>query len=488
MHACWPLVPIALLAAATHAATPPAASEVDLKAWVSGPVRYIIEAHEEAAFKALTDDPQRALFIERFWARRDPSPDTLSNEYRQGFWERVRQANENFTDSPRPGWMTDRGKIFILYGPPTTIQDDPHAETRSNAASGRGLIRWIYEGRPGGRTDLDPVVVVPFVRQAGGEYRIAYDPDLSSVFYDPLRRGGGASAGVARTLETLGDPRRSVLSVMLDLGRMQEVPPQERVLIDRVDTTEFYQTLPLESRVFRFVHPESNSPVVSLAMELPLNADSGPPAIIARFRPHDVAGETRLLAEDSFRVIDAAGRRTVEARIVLAPGRWDLTALVVDAHSAATAMYRQTFEIPTSTSSLHSSDPVIAAELSPLPYASLRSHDEPFILGPFRVVPRVTPRLQRGETLRIFHEIYGGQPPFRADYRLKGQEDDGRWVDLGSPWSVEESERARSWQLPTTTSWPTGNYRVEIDIVDAIGDRSWLRVDWSLEAPEEPGS
>jgi GWxTD domain-containing protein len=487
MHACRILLSVATLATTAHGQPAPAPSEVKLETWITGPVRYIIEAEEERAFRVLADDSQRALFIERFWARRDPSPDTLSNEYRQEFWERVRQANSNFTDSPRPGWMTDRGKIFILYGPPTTIEDDPQAETRISPTAGRGLIRWIYEGRPGGRTDVDPVVVVPFVPHSG-EYRVAYDPDLSKLSYNSFKASAGASAGVSRTLERLGGPRRSDISVMLDLGRMQEVPPQERVLIDRVDTVEFYQTLPLDSRVFRFLHPESNLPVVGLVMELPLDAASGPPAIIARFRPQDPVRETRLLAEDSFRVVDAPGRRTVEARIVLAPGRWDLTALVVDAHSAATAMYRHTFELAEPTPTLQSSDAVVAAELAPLPYASLRSHDEPFIVGPYRVVPRVTSRLQRGETLRLFHEIYGGKPPFRVDYRLKGQEDDGRWVDLGSPWSVEEDERARSWQLPTTTAWPIGHYRVEIDITDAVGDRGWLRVDWSLEAEAAPGS
>jgi hypothetical protein len=103
------------------------------------------------------------------------------NEYRTLFWERVSEANRTFMDSPRPGWMTDRGKIYILYGPPTSVEDRPEIDTGSGPIASRGLIRWFYD-KPGGRRDVDPVVVVPFVPDVTGEYRVSYDPQLASVF------------------------------------------------------------------------------------------------------------------------------------------------------------------------------------------------------------------------------------------------------------------------------------------------------------------
>ena len=112
-----------LLAGATAVArdAPP------LKKWTQGPVRYVATASEMNAFKMLETDGARAGFIETFWLRRDPTPNTLNNESRQLFWERVRDANEMFTDRPGEGWKTDRGKILILHGPPTKIEDEPSA-------------------------------------------------------------------------------------------------------------------------------------------------------------------------------------------------------------------------------------------------------------------------------------------------------------------------------------------------------------------------
>ncbi|MHC5024967.1 MAG: GWxTD domain-containing protein, partial [Planctomycetota bacterium] len=105
-----------------------------MKQWIDGPIRYIAEAAEMKVFKKLKSETDRALFIERFWARRDPSPETLANEYRQIFWERVREANDLFLDSHKPGVMTDRGKIYVLYGPPSKIEDMPNLDTHTNAS------------------------------------------------------------------------------------------------------------------------------------------------------------------------------------------------------------------------------------------------------------------------------------------------------------------------------------------------------------------
>ena len=100
-----------------------AAGDSELRKWHEGPIRYIAVKEEVQEYKRLEGDSARALFIERFWRRRDPTPDTLTNEYRQLFWERVQQANASFLDSTKPGWMTDRGKIWILYGRPDTIDN-----------------------------------------------------------------------------------------------------------------------------------------------------------------------------------------------------------------------------------------------------------------------------------------------------------------------------------------------------------------------------
>jgi GWxTD domain-containing protein len=456
---------------------------VSLASWIEGPVHYIARAEEVRAFKDLRTDEERALFIERFWARRDSAGDTLANETRQAFWERVQRANTMFLDSHKPGWATDRGKIYVLHGPPTTIEDYPDLQSGGPSRAGTGVLRWIYEGRPGGRTDMNPVVIVAFAREPTGEYRISYDPQLSSVFFNELAVREGWDRGRNKFLELMGAPRATEMSVMLDLGRMQEVPPQARVLLERVETTASFATRPLQVSLSRYAHPDRRAVVAVITADVTDLGDPRP-AAIARFAPHDATQATRMLGEDSFRLAEADGRRVVQGRIVLDPGDYDLTLMVVDPKTAATGMNRSTFHAALPESSLQLSDAILALELAPVDYAALASHDEPFHVGAFRVVPRPVPELIPGQAVRVFYEIYGGTPPWRIEYRLEGREADGRWTPLGKPSSDTQSARGQGWDLPTSDAWPAGEYRIQVNVRDSaqaeataevgfrIGDRS----------------
>src|SRR5271157_2943955 len=94
------------------------------KKWLNEDVRWIITPEELSAFKQLSNDEERDAFIEQFWLRRDPTPDTPENEYKEEHYRRIAYANEHFA-SGIPGWRTDRGRIYIAYGPPDQIDSHP---------------------------------------------------------------------------------------------------------------------------------------------------------------------------------------------------------------------------------------------------------------------------------------------------------------------------------------------------------------------------
>jgi GWxTD domain-containing protein len=470
-------LPLAVLAALTvPAPAGAAAEEADLKQWPRGPVRYIAQPDELKTYRRLESDGERLLFVERFWARRDPTPETLTNEYRQLFWDRVQEANSRFLDSATPGWTTDRGKVHVLYGPPTRIEEDLHLATDGIPGGGRGLIRWIYEGRPGGRQDVDAVVVVAFVREATGEYRISYDPQLTSVFFDALAIKERRYAAMERFLEASGGTGRSELAVMLDLGKMQEVPPQAQVLLEYVETTESYRARALDTRLARYDHPDKKGGVlvVVTADVSDVSADVTP-SILARFAfAGDPAREPRLLGEDSFEVRTEAGRRLAQGRLVLDPGEYELTVLVIDPLTAATAIERRTLVAAPPTDRLRLSDVLWASDIRPVRYASLVSYDEPFVLGPYLAVPRIASSFGAGETVKLFYEVYGGQPPYRVGYQLEGRELDGSWVHLGQPAVAAQEGATQAWELATAATWPAGDYRIRVTVQD--------RDDQSVEA------
>src|SRR5579862_5935052 len=96
--------------------------------WLNEDVVYIITDEERSAFTRLQTDEEREQFIEQFWLRRDPSPDTVENEFREEHYRRIAYANERFA-SGIPGWKTDRGRIYITYGPPDEKETHPSGGT-----------------------------------------------------------------------------------------------------------------------------------------------------------------------------------------------------------------------------------------------------------------------------------------------------------------------------------------------------------------------
>ena len=98
------------------------------KKWLNEDVRYIISPEELTAFKQLSNDEERDQFIEQFWLRRDPTPDTPENEFKEEHYRRIAYANEHFA-AGIPGWRTDRGRIYIMWGPADTIEAHPAGGT-----------------------------------------------------------------------------------------------------------------------------------------------------------------------------------------------------------------------------------------------------------------------------------------------------------------------------------------------------------------------
>jgi len=94
------------------------------KTWLNQEVPYIITDEERRAFMSLSNDEERDAFIENFWLRRNPNPDSPENEYREEHYRRIAYANEHFA-AGKPGWKTDRGHIYIAFGKPDDIDAHP---------------------------------------------------------------------------------------------------------------------------------------------------------------------------------------------------------------------------------------------------------------------------------------------------------------------------------------------------------------------------
>jgi GWxTD domain-containing protein len=153
--------------------------------WVIEDVAYIITNDERAAFKNLQSDPEREHFIEQFWLRRDPTPGTPENEMKEEHYRRIAYANDHFAAAV-PGWKTDRGRIYIMYGPPDEKETHPSGDT----AKPYPYEQWLYHLIQGVGTN----VVIEFVDpDRTGEYRMTMDPSAKDALIIVPREKAGAT-------------------------------------------------------------------------------------------------------------------------------------------------------------------------------------------------------------------------------------------------------------------------------------------------------
>jgi len=148
------------------------------KKWLEEDVRWIITDEERAAFKQLSNDDERDQFIEQFWLRRDPTPDTAENEYKEEHYRRIAYANEHFA-AGLPGWKTDRGRIYIMYGPADSIEAHPAggiydrpSEEGGGTTSTYPFEKWHYRYIEGIGQNIDIEFVDPCMC---GDYHMTVD-------------------------------------------------------------------------------------------------------------------------------------------------------------------------------------------------------------------------------------------------------------------------------------------------------------------------
>ncbi|HEU5400342.1 MAG TPA: GWxTD domain-containing protein, partial [Terriglobales bacterium] len=150
------------------------------KTWLNEDVAYVITPEERQAFLQLSNDEERDQFIEQFWLRRDPTPDTPENEYKEEHYARIAYANEHFA-AGIPGWKTDRGRIYIIYGKPDEIESHPSGGTYNREIEEGGgttstypFERWRYRYIEG----IGNEVIIEFVDKCMcNDYKISIDPN-----------------------------------------------------------------------------------------------------------------------------------------------------------------------------------------------------------------------------------------------------------------------------------------------------------------------
>src|SRR4051794_6248325 len=215
--------------------------ETPYRKWLNEDVAYIITDEERAAFKKLQTDEEREQFIEQFWLRRDPTPDSVENEFKEEHYRRIAYANEHYA-SGIPGWKTDRGRIYITFGPADEIESHPSGGTYERPPEEGGgttstfpFETWRYRYIE----DIGNDIIIEFVDPTmSGEYRMTMDPsEKDALLYVPgagltLMEQMGMSSKTDRFNRTdgthLGVPFGAQTEKMNEFNRLEQFAKLQR--------------------------------------------------------------------------------------------------------------------------------------------------------------------------------------------------------------------------------------------------------------------
>ena len=389
--------------------------ESPYRTWLDVDVAYIIADEERRAFVQLSNDEERDQFIEQFWLRRDPTPDTLENEFKEEHYRRIAYANEHFA-SGIAGWKTDRGRIYIVYGPPDEI--DSHSSGGSYQQSpeeGGGQIttfpfeRWRYRYLQGVGTNI----VIEFVDQTmSGEYHLTIDPtEKNALQHTPMGQSQQQqNPALASSFRDEFEP----LEQMHNLWKPPAI--QYKDLEAMVKSDIRYNILPLRVRAdYIPITPASIYTHITIQLdpkELEFREKDGVSKATVNLyaRVTTVTRRVVTVFEDVLSVAaSSATAATYQKMVPLAPGRYRLNIAAKDVAGGNTGTYEMVLDVPQfDEDKLSASSLILADQMERVP--ARRIGAGPFIIGDTKVRPRMNETFRAGEKLGIYVQLYHFAP------------------------------------------------------------------------------
>jgi GWxTD domain-containing protein len=394
------------------------------KKWLNEDVAYIISDQERAAFKQLSNDEERDNFIEAFWQRRDPTPDTEENEYKEEHYRRIAYANEHFA-AGIPGWKTDRGRMYIMYGPADEIDSHP---------SGGSYERPMEEG--GGETSTFPFedwryryiegigqeVIIEFVDSCMcGDYHMTldrsekdalkYTPNAGLTLYEQMGMSSKANRFSGGGLEQLGaGPMSSDLQTkefdrLEQYAKLQAPPPVKFKDLEEIVNTKLVTNLmPFDVRT-DYVKVTGDTVLVPITVQMKYrditfaNKDGVQRGTVNIFgRVTTLTGRVVQTFEDPAQIDVPAELLPRMAEnssvywkaIPLRPGRYKVEIAVKDVNGDRKGLWSRGIMVPEySDDKLSTSSLIVADVMEPVPTKDVSTGQ--FVIGLNKVRPRVAP-------------------------------------------------------------------------------------------------
>ncbi len=416
------------------------------KKWLDEDVVYIITPEEKAAFKQLSNDEERDNFIEAFWQRRDPTPDTPENEFKEEHYRRIEYANEHFAAGV-PGWKTDRGRMYIKWGPADEVESHPSGgmyERPEDQGGGQTTTypweTWRYRYLEG----VGQEVIMEFVDTCMcGEYHYTMDPgEKDAMAHVP---GAGES-----DLEAMGITNRADRGTASGLFSGPTGLDPTATQNKEFDVLEQYAKINAPPPIkFKDLEEESVSHKIILnlmpfdvrADYVKVTSDTVLVPITLQIKDRDITfvnkdGVQRGTVNVFMRVTTLSGRvaqtdeQTVQADIPaellprmaensqvyskafpLKPGRYKVDIVVKDVNGDRVGRWSKGLIVPDyADDKLDASSLIVAGTMEPVPTRNVGAGM--FVIGDTKVVPRVAPSdgkpaiFKRNQKVNFWMQVY----------------------------------------------------------------------------------
>jgi len=394
------------------------------KKWLNEDVVWIITDQERAAFKQLSNDEERDNFIESFWQRRDPTPDTEENEYKEEHYRRIAYANEHYA-AGIPGWKTDRGRIYIIYGPADEVSGSPAGgtyqrpmEEGGGSTSASPFEDWRYRYIEG----IGQEVIIEFVDSCMcGEFHMTldrsekdalkYTPNAGLTQYEEMGLSRKADRFSGNGLEQLGRGPNAVGDAAKQFDRLEQFaklqapPPVKYKDLEELVTTKLITNLmPFDVRT-DFVKVTGDTVLVPITIQMKYrditfaNKDGVQRGTVNIFgRVTTLTGRVVQTFEDPAQVDVPAELLPRMAEnssvywkaIPLRPGRYKIDIAVKDVNGDRKGVWSRGIQVPEySDDKLSTSSLIVADVMEPVPTKDVSTGS--FVIGLNKVRPRVAP-------------------------------------------------------------------------------------------------
>ncbi|HEY1270917.1 MAG TPA: GWxTD domain-containing protein [Terriglobales bacterium] len=415
------------------------------KKWLDEDVRWIITDEEQKAFKLLSNDEERDQFIEAFWARRDPTPDTPENEFKEEHYRRIAYANEHFP-AGIPGWKTDRGRIYIMFGAADEIESHPSGGTYERPMEEGGGTTSTYPFETWRYRYLEDVgqeVIIEFVDTCMcGDYHMTMDrsekdallnvPGAGLTLYEQMGMANKADRFTGG-LERLGKGPFSMNDQSKQFDRLEQFaklnkPPSIKFKdLEEVVTHKISVNLMPFDVLADYVKVTGDTVLVPVTVQIKnrditfVNKDGVERGTVNIFgRITTIAGRVAQTFEDTVQVDvppELLPRTTENASVywkavpLRTPGNYMLELVVKDVNGDRVGTWRRRLEVPEfNDDKLATSSLILADKMEPV--ASKNVGTGNFVIGAMYVRPRVPSAdgkpvsFKRNQRLNLWMQVY----------------------------------------------------------------------------------